>query len=98
MKTMAEVIQSHHMSHADWDERQFAIICHCGTEVTGEDDGEEAYTQEEALYAGHLAGALTAEGFGFIEPFSGIGLANWATRADVARWLRARAASVEGDA
>jgi hypothetical protein len=64
VKTMAEVIQSHHMSHSDWDENQFAILCHCGMEVVGEDDGEESYQQEEALYAGHLADALTAAGFG----------------------------------
>jgi len=29
-----------------------------------------------------------------IEPFSGIGLANGATRGDVARWLRERAAKL----
>ena len=32
-----------------------------------------------------------------IEPFSGIGLANGATRADIAAWLRARAAAVKGE-
>lgn len=36
-----------------------------------------------------LAGAATS-----IEPFSGIGLANGATRAEVAGWLRAHAAEL----
>lgn len=33
-----------------------------------------------------------------LEPFSGIGLANGATRNDVANWLRARADQLEGEA
>lgn len=32
-----------------------------------------------------------------LEPFSGIGLANGATRNDVANWLRARADQLEGE-
>ena len=64
MSDMANVLRLHHMSHADWDEHEVAVICHCGAEVVGQDDGEESYLQEEALYATHLAAALSAAGFG----------------------------------
>jgi hypothetical protein len=58
----------------------------------------------------HQATVLAANGYGnvreaqayvlrevsdLIEPFSGIGLANGATRAEVANWLRARALGIE---
>jgi len=65
-KTMAEVLAEHHMSHADWDETEVAVICHCGVETVGQDDGQEAYLQEEALYAKHLEAALSAAGFGLV--------------------------------
>ena len=48
--------------------------------------------------APHMLAAAKAdalkEAAELIEPFSGIGLANGATRGDVARWLRERAAKL----
>jgi hypothetical protein len=78
---MQEVLEEHHFSHADWDERQFAVICHCGMDIAGEDDGEEAYLQEEALYAGHLADSLTAAGFGPVKAAQELAWAKGATSA-----------------
>jgi len=45
------------------------------------------------MNAGAIAEALK-EAAELIEPFSGIGLANGATRGDVARWLKARAEDI----
>ena len=102
MKTMAEVLAQH-------EDCAFSasgiLVCACGIALQPQE-----VMDDMANLAAHQADALTAAGYGpvgeaqnyalneaadLIDPFSGIGLSNGATRADVARWLRARASTKE---
>jgi len=95
------------MAEVLYDHREDALTCYdhdagwcC---VCGEHD-------IDATWRDHMAAALAAAGYGpvkeaqagalreaadLVEPFSGIGMANGATRGEVAAWLRARAAAIE---
>lgn len=48
----------------------------------------------------HIARQILEEAADLVEPYSGIGLANAATRGDIAAWIRARASALasEGEA
>lgn len=57
-----------------------------------------ALTAAAPLIAAEAVRAELMEVASLLEPFSGIGLANGATRNDVANWVRARALAIEGEA
>lgn len=56
---------------------------------------DAAVDADRASIQAETAKSVTVALADLIEPFSGIGMANGATRADVARWLRDRADRIE---